>query len=269
MKIISFNTFAGTVFEPLMEFITTHAPTTDVFCFQEILKDIGSKHLTTKSGMRANLLEEITARLPDFQAYYAASQDGFETSVDLDLGVQLGITIFVKKTHTVTESGDFFIYRSFNSYVPPDFSTLPSNAQFVQLMIDNQPLVICNVHATSQPGSKLDSPDRLVQSQKILDALSKLPGEKIIMGDFNLLPNTESIRMFSQAGYQDLVSDYKITSTRGSMNKKLHPEFGQGKYGFQEYSDFTFATPGVKVTSFEVPDLPLSDHLPMILNVEI
>ena len=36
-----------------------------------------------------------------------------------------------------------------------------------------------------------------------------------------------------------------------------------------EFADYTFVTSGIKVESFEVPDVPISDHLPMILKFNL
>jgi endonuclease/exonuclease/phosphatase family metal-dependent hydrolase len=90
----------------------------------------------------------------------------------------------------------------------------------------------------------------------------------MVMGDFNLLPETESVRKIERAGYRNLISEFAITTTRGSLVKKMHPEYGVGPFGFQEYADYAFVTPGIRVGSFEVPDVPVSDHLPLILTID-
>ena len=265
MKLISLNTFAGTMFNDLMAFVETHKADTDVFCFQEILTTDQPDFITTKIGKRANLLDELKQRLPDFQVFYAAAQDGIPESDDICTGLQIGLAVFVKNTYTITDSGDFFIYKHRNSYVHPDFLSFPYNALLVELSIDSQPVTICCLHGASQPSDKLDTADRVAQSQTVIAFLKDRSGEKIIMGDFNLLPETESIRMFEPAGYRNLINEFKISTTRGTKHKQLHPEYA-GRY--QEYADYTFVTPALKVTSFEVPDVSVSDHLPMILEIE-
>ncbi len=130
-------------------------------------------------------------------------------------------------------------------------------------------VTIVTLHGNSQPGSKRDSPKRLAQSQKVLDFLADKDGEKIVLGDFNLMPDTESVRMWERAGYRNLVAEYGIKSTRGSNHRKLSPQYANTPEGYQEFADYTFTSPGVKVTSFEVPDIPLSDHLPMILEFSV
>ena len=165
--------------------------------------------------------------------------------------------------------GDFFINNQRNSFVPPDYTTMPHNLSYVQLNIGERLLTICNVYGASWPTNKLDSADRLLQSQKILDFVLAQPGEKIIAGDFNLLPNTRSIMMFEENGFRNLIKDFNISTTRGSTIKKLKPELGLGEHGWQEFADYTFISSGIKPIQFTVPDLPISDHLPMILEFKI
>ena len=88
-----------------------------------------------------------------------------------------------------------------------------------------------------------------------------------MMGDLNLLPQTESVALFERAGYRNLITEYNIKTTRGTLMRKLYPQFEHGPYGFQEFADYTFMSSDLEVQSFEVPDVPISDHLPMILCV--
>jgi endonuclease/exonuclease/phosphatase family metal-dependent hydrolase len=217
---------------------------------------------------RANLLQEIAQRLPDFAMEFAPMQDDFDITPVYPKQLQLGVAIFYRKYIPVTKTGSFFIYNDYNTYQPKDYETEGHNAVF--LNIDGStPLTIVTLHGNSQPAHKRDSEKRLQQSQTILDFLAQQPGEKIVMGDFNLFPDTESIRMFEQARFRNLVVEHNIPTTRGSMMRALFPEYEHGTYGFQEFADYTFISSGINVQSFSVPDLPLSDHLPMILECTI
>lgn len=65
------------------------------------------------------------------------------------------------------------------------------------------------------------------------------------------------------------MKEFEVKTTRGSMMRKLFSQYAHSKYGFQEFADYTFVSPGVTVQSFEVPDEPISDHLPMILTFDL
>jgi endonuclease/exonuclease/phosphatase family metal-dependent hydrolase len=123
------------------------------------------------------------------------------------------------------------------------------------------PVWLCNVHGLPAPGSKLDSPERLRQSKKIIDYLADKPGAKIVMGDFNLMPQTESVRMFESTGYSNLIKDFSIRSTR---NHYAWDRFPDSK---QLFADYTFVSPEVRVKNFSVLNDNVSDHLAMQLEI--
>lgn len=266
MKLISLNALCGHVFEPLMDFIVREAPTTDVFCFQEMLSNPkGDLPMLPYMG-RANVLEEIAGRLPGFAMEFFVTQDDYDIEPAYPGQMRLGNATFYREGLTVTDRGGFFVYNGYNSYDgKKNYETLGHGAAFITV---DDALTVVNVHGNSQPANKLDTPKRLAQSQRIVDFLADRPGEKIVMGDFNLMPDTESVRMFERAGFRNLIREYKIANTRGSLMRSLFPEYEHGPYGFQDFADYAFATPGIAVRSFEVPDLPISDHLPMILEID-
>src|SRR3989344_1867156 len=248
MKLISLNTWAGNLFEPLFDFIKDNAADTDVFCFQEVL-DSSNRSAVARTP-NIHLFSEMAKVLPDFTGFFAAAQDNYEPITNSQSDATLGLAIFVRKNYIVRAKGDFFINNQRNSFVPPDYTTMPHNLSYVQLNIGERLLTICNVYGASWPTNKLDSADRLLQSQKILDFVLAQPGEKIIAGDFNLLPNTRSIMMFEENGFRNLIKDFNISTTRGSTIKKLKPELGLGEHGWQEFADYTFISSGIKPIQF-------------------
>ena len=267
MKLVSLNTWGGCLFQPLLNFIKDSADDTDVFCFQEMLDTPGKS--TSASSPNTRLFSKISNVLPDFTGFFAAAQDNYEPIANGWSEACLGLAIFVRNEYTVRAKGDFFIDNERNSFVRPDYTTMPHNLSYIQLNIGEHLLTICNVYGASWPTNKLDSPERLLQSQKILDFVLNQQGEKIIAGDFNLLPNTKSISMFEENGFRNLIKDFNISTTRGSTIKKLKPEFGLGEHGWQEFADYTFISSGIKPVQFTVPDIPISDHLPMILEFKM
>jgi endonuclease/exonuclease/phosphatase family metal-dependent hydrolase len=81
-----------------------------------------------------------------------------------------------------------------------------------------------------------------------------------LIGDFNLLPETESVRLLA-AGLRNLVIERAIPSTRSRLN----PYYGTPQE--QPHADYAFTSPGLQVADFQVPDAEISDHLPMILDL--
>lgn len=258
----------GHVFEPLMRFVEEQASSTDVFCFQEMMSSKDPLLVHVAGTRRLNLLQEIQRRLPDHAVAFEGTQDDFETTPRYPGQSVLGIATFYRKTLDVRETGSFFLCHSYNSFVPPDFATLAHKALYLVVREKGQEYLICNVHGNSQPPNKLDSPFRLSQFEKVRDFLKPRTERLILMGDFNALPDTRSVKMFEDMGLRNLIREYRIPTTRGSHMRVLFPEYADGSYGFQEFADYTFLSPEIPVNAFEVPDLPISDHLPMVLTID-
>lgn len=58
------------MFENLKEFIMEHRDTTDVFCFQEVMRTISDEKVVDEC-YRANIYNELCNLLPEYVSYYA------------------------------------------------------------------------------------------------------------------------------------------------------------------------------------------------------
>lgn len=260
-----------------MAYIKKQSRTVDVFCFQEILR---CKKLLPLE-YRTTLYSDLAKILSDFKGVYCLVQEHITWFSDYErpvtypksIGLSYGLAMFVRSAFSFT-SGTTWIYRHKNALLddmskrkdarlsPHFFRKAPDAMQHCIISRPAQPpLVIANLHGLWYPGTKGDSPNRLKQSRIIIDALSRMSGDTILCGDFNLMPNTKSIRMIESAGYHNLITEYKIPDTRGPINKKMWNDV-------QTFADFCFVSPGVKVKKFTVPQtIAVSDHLPMILDI--
>jgi len=260
MKLISLNIWGGTLFKPLLEFIRSAAPTTDVFCFQEVFRS--GSDVATSGGARMNIFADLVKALPDFDAYFAATQDQYDLKEPIAFSAAAGEALFIRRSVPVASHGERFVYGSFNDVVitseGPDW---PSAAQFVRIDRGGEPLTIVNIHGIAYPGAKVDTPARLEQSRNIAAFLNGETGEKVLCGDFNLMPETESVRLIEETGMRNLIKEFGISSTRGSVNAARYPADD-----LQHFADYAFVSPGIKVGSFTVPNVDISDHLPLILE---
>ncbi len=231
MEIVFLNTFDGRIRQPLSQFLTDRAPKTDVFCFQESSQNPG--------GMQ----ELAVALLPGFKSASAYKK--------------------------ISPEDDF----SQTTYLSPDVRLLDQEVlspmdQNVGLGLvttvqkDDRQLTVCNFHGRSRPGDKLDTPERIDQSQQILDFFRAWAIPLIVGGDFNADIETECIRMFASAGYKNLIREYQIYTTRNPLAWKKHPLTPQ------LHSDYVFVSPDVPVSGFTVPRNEISDHLPLILETK-
>jgi endonuclease/exonuclease/phosphatase family metal-dependent hydrolase len=263
MKLISLNIWGGNrLRESLTDFLTAHSSTTDIFCFQEVPHTPPEQQHKTDPTLGDNCLENVRKLLPDFETYYAPTHSGFNwRPVDFDLS--FGNAIFVRKGLEVREEGHVFVHRQKNEIIMEEllesnWFSLPRLVQFVSINDPRGVLSVCNFHGLWHTSGKGDMPERFEQSTKIIELLNTLEGRKILCGDFNLDIGSQSLSMIEEkARMRDLIKDFKITTTRS----ELYP-----KRDIMPFADYTLVSPDIEVKKFEVPDIPVSDHLPMILE---
>lgn len=229
MKIVDLNTWDGKQKEEITDFIKSQLDDTDIFCFQEVY------------GEMRSIAQSL---LPDFQEVYQY-QFGFEHETGVEDYAQ---AIYIRKDIQIIKSEVLF-EDSFESGLGLE----------IEIKTKEGVLHLFNYHGVSRPKDKLDNEARLNQSQKIIDYFSSLEGRKLLIGDFNFLPTTQSYNLFIKAGYNELIMSNKIPTTRNRLFFDRRPE----KHLF---SDYIFVTPDIEVKKFEVPNIEISDHLPVILQ---
>lgn len=233
MRILSLNTWHGECKPALRAFLLSQLETVDVFCLQEASGDA---------------IEEIITALfagPEFQIAIA-TKDGY---------VSDGYCVYIIAKKPITLLSGLPLLDDGD----PDTGL----ALAAKLQVDSEHLVIVSVHGMPYPGDKLDSEGRLRQTRQLLEWLGDQPIPAIVCGDFNLDPATKSVQRFAAAGYRDLVKEYQIATTRNRLAWEKWPN------NMQLYADYTFVSPGVTVTDFRVPAMEVSDHLPMIIDVNL
>ncbi|MFI5275338.1 MAG: endonuclease/exonuclease/phosphatase family protein [Candidatus Saccharimonadales bacterium] len=230
MKVIFLNTWSATVGDHLAAFIKEHRTDTDVFCFQEA------------DGAMPALCQELLNEFSEITAHkFVTKDDDFYQATYVKHGINLISSGTISEDQANTGLGLFV-----------EISKGPHN------------IYICNFHGMSRPVDKHDTPERFKQVQGLLDFCEQRTGPKIIGGDFNVFPSNESIQRFQQAGYKDLIHEYNITNTRNHFVWDRYPENAK-----QYFSDYAFVSHDVNVHTFSVPDIEISDHLPLILDVTL
>lgn len=156
----------------------------------------------------------------------------------------------------VKKCADIFVFHERNSYQGSVFG-LGRNVQYLEFIQNGRECLVANFHGLWDGGAKTDTPDRLLQSQNIKAFLDRVQGPKIMCGDFNLLPTTESLRIIKE-GLVDLIEKNHISSTRSHYYLKE-----------ARFADYAFVSPNIKVNEFKVLPDAVSDHLPLYLDFEI
>lgn len=235
MKIMFLNCWYAKAGKDFFDYINLESKSVDIFCLSEVQPD---------------LFQLLQNKLHDFNSFYDKS------IYDDVMKFFYGQAVFIKKTIKVEYANRVELFR--NVHNDQGF------AQNFKLTINNKKFHLTNIHGKARPGHKLDTLARINQTKKILNYYKNYTDPIVIGGDFNLLPTTKSVRMFEKEGYRNLIKEFNIKDTRGDIN---HKNFA--KDDRQYFADYCFVKGGVKVKSFEVPNVLVSDHLPLILEFEI
>lgn len=248
MKLISLNTWGCRVTEPLFDFIKNNAAMTDIFCFQEVLK--GGKGKTHRGEVK-NGYEDVSHILPNHKGYFSEyGEGGYYSESSKSLDFKYGIACFVKSNLKQSGGQGIILYDPTRKW--RDYSG--RFAAGVALAVSVEGLAVVNVHGMWQGGIKADTEAKIEQSKKILDLAEKTGGRKIICGDFNMLPDTKSIQMLADR-YTDLIKEYGIKETRSVLYTKD-----------TRHADYVFVAKDISVKDFSVPNVTVSDHLPLIVE---
>lgn len=116
--------------------------------------------------------------------------------------------------------------------------------------------MIMNVHGLWNGMGKTDTPERIAQSEKIKEFMDNVPDRKILCGDFNLKPDTRSLKIIAD-GMHDLIDKYNILSTRTSYYPKE-----------EKFADYVFTSPDIKINKFSVLRDEVSDHAPLLVDFD-
>ena len=245
MKLITLNIWGGKLFEPLMDFFKKHAKDTDIFCLQEVFNNPPNIKSKVQQDAKEDVYRDISEILKEFDGYFAPTQDGEES-----------LAMFVKKNLGVTKVDEEFVYRWKNAMENNDSSTFGVNVQYAKFVKDNKKYMICNLHGHWTPKFKGDNPARLEQSYNLKKLLDNFKGVKVLCGDFNLAPDTESMAIL-ESSMRNLIKEYKINSTRSHY-------YTSGV----KFADYIMLSPEVQIKKFEVIQNVVSDHLPLLLEFD-
>lgn len=252
MKLMSLNIWEGELYQPLLDFLNKYKNETDIFCFQEIFKNEdkirtpNSEKIVTFHGLKETLL--------NFNGY-------FEDYVAPGEYNKEGLAIFIKKDIEVKDSGEIFLYNPPNIGLSNDSPrSLWRNLQYVLCHSGGKEFLVANMHGLFDlvtKSNKDDTPERIAQSQKVKAFLDKFNCPKILCGDFNLWPDTESLKILD-GGMRNLIKEYNIASTRSVF------------FDFpNKFADYLLVSLDVKVNDFKILEETVSDHLAMYLDFEL
>ena len=266
MKLVSLNVWGGKIYKPLISYIKKQAKDTDIFCFQEVFHSPENK---ISNGAKTNLYSDISKILKNYTGFFAPTFKGYDIEEKVEFDLSFGQATFVKKSLNLLSEETYFVYGKFNNTPPlkqKEFKhllDLPRNMHCINIELKNKSILIGNLHGywnPDIPASKKDTPERLEQSMKIKKVFDKFICPKILCGDFNLEPNSDSIKML-EGDMRNLIKDFGITSTRS----KYYRHYDRN----ERFADYILVSKDIKVDKFEVIENEISDHLPLVLYFSV
>ena len=250
--------------EKLYEFLLKTKP--DIICLQEVAGKIDPK--VNPAYISKGFIDKATVNLPysffspnweirDFHRKNFHKKESF----DFEFGGFLKAGNYIKSKFKIFKEANVFI--KYKTIKFTDWSTWPAKQPKAVQVVDlelphSKNLRILNYHGIWTK-EKIGTTETLKACKKINKLATEVNYPTIITGDFNLFPDTESMKVF-QDHFISLVDKYNIQTTRPGSNELNHLQ--------RNVVDFILVTPDIKVNSFRVLASDVSDHLPLILDFE-
>jgi len=244
VKTISLNIWGGRVGNKMLDFFKRYSDV-DIFLLQEVFHN--ATDITAWDEVdRREVFKEISDVLVEHNGHFAPAESG-----------EWGLALFVKKSIKVEEIGDIFVHREKDAMVGRDGSTLGKNLQYLKIFGEKD-ITIINFHGLWNGKGKTDTEDRINQSKRIVEFVKNIFRNIILGGDFNLRPDTESLKILERdLNLKNLISEYGITSTRTSLYSKE-----------EKFADYMLVSPNLRIKDFKVLPDEISDHSALCLEFE-
>lgn len=266
MKIMCLNGWGGTLYEDLLPYLSHTVP--DVLCLQEVVHSPATEKdwLTYRDGdhilpQRANFFRDVCRALPDHVAIFCPAAQGVLWDEEVQIPSQWGLATFVHKSLPVIGQVQGFVHKE---YSPVGYGDHPRSRSAHAVRVfdygSDRAVSITHMHGLRDLNGKMDTPERRVQAERLLalsDAVS-CPGDlRVICGDFNVEPASETLEILTHAGLAEMVTSRGFESTRNSRYTK------PGRF-----ADYLLVSDAAAVRSFDViQDPEVSDHCPLILEI--
>ena len=242
MKILQLNIWGGKLGKQIIELIEREKP--DVICFQEVVVIPGNENLFISS------LEEITKMTGYTHSFFSPS---FAFKL-MNRRAEWGNAI-VSNMPFITSNSQFTRGEFKDDFDILDGDYNMRNLQHVELERDGKKLHVLNHHGHHIHQHKMGDAETLRQCEMIVEYISKLEGDVVLAGDFNLAPESESLGKLN-AILVNHAMESGVTTTRTPLTHKT------------EVCDYIFTSKELKTAGFKVlPDL-VSDHAALVIEVE-
>lgn len=240
MKLITLNIWGGHLRNPLLRFIH-HNRDVEFFCLQELYDNAHRPVSHKQRELSLNIFSDLRKLLPNHHAIFRPAVENV-----------YGIGMFIKNNIDIIGDGEINIHQK--QHYPGIGMNHDRNLQWVECKSDDIIFSVLNVHGLWNGKGKKDTPERLIQSQRIRQFMDTINTPKILCGDLNLRPDTASMHALEQ-GMVNLVTTNAIRSTR----TRFYPKE-------EKFADYILTSPEITVHQFSVMPDEVSDHAALWLD---
>lgn len=260
------NGWGGKLHHKLLPYVRSQDP--DVLCLQEVVHSPLSPKatLTYRDGkhvldQRANFFSDVSSALPNHTAQFCPAAQGELWDGDRPVPSQWGLATFVRRSIPIIAQAQGFVHKDYGVHGFGDHPRSRSaHAVRIYDHATDRALVVGHMHGLRILEGKHDTPERATQAHKFLNLCNGLAQDgdvRVLCGDFNVGPNSETLQILETAGLKELVAAHKFPGTRNSLYTKSE-RFADYMLIDADYSEATFDV---------VYDPEVSDHCPLVLEI--
>lgn len=266
MDIMCLNGWGGKLHDVLLPYLADTQP--DVLCLQEVVHSPATQEdwLTYRDGghvlpQRADFFHDVCATLPDHIAIFCPAAQGVLWDGDNQVASQWGLATFVHNSLPIIGQAQGFVHKDYSADGYGDHPRSRSaHAVRVYDAAKQRAVRITHMHGLRDLAGKHDTPDRTAQAKRFLALSNQVTGPDdvaVLCGDFNVLPDSETLTLLRAAGFRELVTNGGFATTRTSHYNKPLP-----------FADYMLINQPEAVVAFDVVTSPeVSDHYPLVLTL--
>lgn len=266
MRIMCLNGWGGRLHDRLVPYLAEASP--DVLCLQEVVHSPQTDRdwLTYRDGahvlpQRADFFRDVCAALPDHVGTFCAAAQGVLWDGETQLPSRWGLATFVCRSLPVVAQAQGFVHKGFS---PHGYGDHPRSRSAHAIRVfdyrTDRAIAVTHMHGLRDLRGKGDTLERLAQARRLLDLAGRVaePGDlRVICGDFNVEPGSETLRLLAEDGFVELVTGRGFSGTRTSFYAK------PGRF-----ADYMLVDDEAAVRDFRVVrDPEVSDHCPLVLEL--
>lgn len=241
MKLLQLNAWSLRLEPAVVQLLDREDP--DIVCLQEVV--------STESGRKMlGCIQEVLA-LHEFDYYYFSPLVRFNY---MHHKAERGNMILSK--HPIAFAHEFWTAGEFQEDFTKDIS-YDAARNVVHCQIDTPAglLHVLTTHGYHIAEHKRGDEHTLAACRQTVEYIETLEGPVVLTGDFNLVPNSESMQILNTK-LRNLTLEHKVGTTRNHLTAKTEP------------CDYIL-TRDIEFENFAVLDDVVSDHLALTLQFDV